>query len=173
MKASLETVTEFEITYRGTVYPWHCDHMGHMNVMWYSGKFDEASWQFLSKLGLSRAHFREYGAGMAAVEQNIKYQCELHAGDIVSIRSKVMEINEKSIRILHEMTNDESGIVAAVSEIVGVYLDTKIRKARALPHSVRERALAFMAEGPVGARQSRSHQFTTPAIFGITARRHE
>jgi acyl-CoA thioester hydrolase len=27
-------------TYRGAVYPWHCDHMGHMNVMWYVGKFD-------------------------------------------------------------------------------------------------------------------------------------
>lgn len=32
-------------TYRGTVYPWQCDHMGHMNVMWYAGKFDEATWQ--------------------------------------------------------------------------------------------------------------------------------
>ena len=21
------------VTYRGTVYPWHCDHVGHMNVM--------------------------------------------------------------------------------------------------------------------------------------------
>ena len=30
------------LTYRGTVYPWHCDHVGHMNVMWYVGKFDEA-----------------------------------------------------------------------------------------------------------------------------------
>ena len=27
------------LTYRGGVYPWHC---GHMNVMWYTGKFDEA-----------------------------------------------------------------------------------------------------------------------------------
>ena len=31
-------------TYKGTVYPWHCDHVGHMNVMWYVGKFDEATW---------------------------------------------------------------------------------------------------------------------------------
>jgi acyl-CoA thioester hydrolase len=31
------------LTYRGTIYPWHCDHMGHMNVMWYVGKFDEAT----------------------------------------------------------------------------------------------------------------------------------
>ena len=29
---------------RGTVYPWHCDHMNPMNVMWYGGKFDEATW---------------------------------------------------------------------------------------------------------------------------------
>jgi hypothetical protein len=21
------------LTYRGTVYPWHCDHVGHLNVM--------------------------------------------------------------------------------------------------------------------------------------------
>jgi acyl-CoA thioesterase FadM len=26
-------------TYRGTVYPWQCDHVGHMNIMWYVGKF--------------------------------------------------------------------------------------------------------------------------------------
>jgi acyl-CoA thioester hydrolase len=31
------------LAYRGTIYPWHCDHMGHMNVMWYVGKFDEAT----------------------------------------------------------------------------------------------------------------------------------
>ena len=28
-------------TYRGTVYPWHCDPI---YVMWYGGKFDEATW---------------------------------------------------------------------------------------------------------------------------------
>ena len=33
---------EQEATYRGTVYPWQCDHVGHMNIMWYVGKFDEA-----------------------------------------------------------------------------------------------------------------------------------
>ena len=24
-------------TYRGAINPWHCDQMGHMNVMWYVG----------------------------------------------------------------------------------------------------------------------------------------
>jgi len=40
-------------TYCGLVYPWHCDHMGHMNVMWYTGKFDEASWALLARFGMT------------------------------------------------------------------------------------------------------------------------
>lgn len=31
---------ETAATYRGTVYPWPCDRVGHMNIMWYVGKFE-------------------------------------------------------------------------------------------------------------------------------------
>ena len=72
---------EGEATYRGTVYPWHCDHIGHMNVMWYVGKFDEASWNMFARLGLTPSYLRESGRGMAAVQQNISYKRELLAGD--------------------------------------------------------------------------------------------
>ena len=41
------------VTYLGTVYPWQCDHVGHMNVMWYVRKFDEATWNFFHQLGLT------------------------------------------------------------------------------------------------------------------------
>ena len=47
MNATIETRGLVD-SYRGAVYPWHCDHMGHMNVMWYIGKFDEATWTFFS-----------------------------------------------------------------------------------------------------------------------------
>jgi acyl-CoA thioester hydrolase len=139
-------LSEQMITYRGTIYPWHCDHMGHMNVMWYTGKFDEASWQMLSQLGLTRTRFRDEGTGMAAVEQHIVYKRELHAGDVISIASTVLEVEEKLIRLRHEMRNDETGQVAAISVIVGVHLDTTVRKACPLPADVRERALLIMSE---------------------------
>jgi acyl-CoA thioester hydrolase len=90
------------LTYRGTVYPWQCDHLGHMNVMWYAGKFDEASWQLLSAVGLTRKRFEREGSGMAAVEQRIEYKRELHAGDTISIRSTVLEVTDKPIRLQHE-----------------------------------------------------------------------
>jgi acyl-CoA thioester hydrolase len=131
---------ELDITYRGTIYPWHCDHMGHMNVMWYVGKFDEATWQFFSSLGMPRSWFLREGTGMAAVEQHIEYRRELQAGDLITIRSGVLEVKEKSVRIVHEMTNDETGERAARTTIVGVYFDTTARKSLALPAEVRKRA---------------------------------
>ena len=63
-----------EATYRGAVYPWHCDHIGHMNVMWYVGKFDEATWNRFARIGQTPTYLRESGRGMAAVQQNITYQ---------------------------------------------------------------------------------------------------
>jgi hypothetical protein len=39
--------------YRDTVYPWHGDHTGRMNVMWHVGRFDEASWRSLAALRLT------------------------------------------------------------------------------------------------------------------------
>jgi acyl-CoA thioester hydrolase len=131
-------------TYRGAVYPWQCDHMGHMNVMWYVGKFDEATWQLFSALGLTQSRLRNEGAGMAAVEQRIEYKRELRAGDVVTVRSGVLEVKDKSIRFTHEMSNDETGDVAATTVIVGVHFDTNTRKARVLPADVRERAVLMV-----------------------------
>jgi acyl-CoA thioester hydrolase len=58
--------------------------MDHMNVMWYVAKFDEASWQFLSRLALTPARISRDGAGMAAVEQRTEYKRELRADDVVT-----------------------------------------------------------------------------------------
>jgi acyl-CoA thioester hydrolase len=116
------------LTYRGTVYPWHCDHVGHMNVMWYVGKFDEATWQFFNNVGLSPSYLRRSKRGMAAVDQHISYLRELHAGAVVSITTKVLEAKEKSVTFAHEMVNDETGEVAARTTLKAVHLDTELRK---------------------------------------------
>lgn len=139
-------VTEFIPTYRGTVYPWHCDHMGHMNVAWYVSKFDEASWQLLAALGLPISRLRRDEIGMASVDQHIVYKRELHAGTAVSIRSTVLKITERSVTVLHEMTNDETGEIAATTEIVAVQIDSVSRRARVIADDVRERVLQLMGE---------------------------
>lgn len=119
--------------------------MGHMNVMWYVGKFDEATWHFFANVGMPRSRFVHEGTGMAAVDQHIEYKHELHAGDLISIRSAVLEVKEKSIRFMHEMTNDGTGELAARTIILGVYFDTTARKSLALPTDVRESSQLLMA----------------------------
>jgi acyl-CoA thioester hydrolase len=127
------------LTYRGAIYPWHCDHMGHMNVMWYVGKFDEATWHLLATVGLTSKRMREEVIGLVAVEQRIEYKRELLAGDLITIRSRFQEVREKALLFVHEMTNEETQEVAARTFLTGVCLDTKTRKARPLPGDVRER----------------------------------
>jgi acyl-CoA thioester hydrolase len=101
-------------TYRGAVYPWHCDHMCHMIVMWYVGKFDEATWHLFRMVGLSSAWLKANGRGMAAVEQRIAYQRELHAGTVV-VRTTVLEVREKVLRFAHQMVDAETDAVSATT----------------------------------------------------------
>ena len=132
------------LTYRGAVYPWQCDHIGHMNVMWYVGKFDEATWHLFAQIGLTPSYLRESGRGMAAVQQNISYKRELLAGDIVEIRSHILELREKVLRFGHDMINVESGETAASCELTGVYLDRAARRSIAFEDKVRGLAQKLM-----------------------------
>ena len=139
-----------EATYRGAVYPWQCDHVGHMNIMWYVGKFDEANWNFFVRLGLTPTYLRESGRGMAAVQQNIAYKRELLAGDIIEIRSHLLEFRDKSVRFRHDMTNAETGEMAAFCEITGVHMDRSLRKSVPFAEAIRVIALKYLSE-PVEA----------------------
>ena len=137
-------MTELPITYRGVVYPWQCDHMNHMNVMWYVGKFDEATWNLLAQVGLTPSVLRETRRCMVAVKQEIGYQRELLAGDTVTIRSGVSEVGEKSIRFFHVMTANEGCEVAALTILTGVQIDATSRKACSLTADVLDRARSLV-----------------------------
>ena len=136
------------ITYRGAVYPSQCDHMGHMNVASYVAKFDEATWQLFTAIGLAPSRLRAGGIGMAGVEQHIEYKRELYAGDVVTVTSVVLEVKDRVIRFAHEMKNDETGETAARTTLVAVHLDTTKRKARAFPDDVRQRARSLIDAPP-------------------------
>src|SRR5215472_4454350 len=97
--------------------------MGHMNVASYVAKFDEATWQLFVAIGLTPSRLRAERVGMAGVEQHIEYKRELFAGDAVTVSSVVLEVKDKAIRFAHEMRNDETGAVAARTELVAVHLD--------------------------------------------------
>jgi acyl-CoA thioester hydrolase len=113
--------------------------------MWYVGKFDEATWNFVALLGFGATRMRAEEKGWAAVQQNITYKRELLAGDTVIVRTRLLEVCGKVIRFVHEMVHDESSEVAAVCELTGVHVDRRLRKAAALPPDVVAKARAMLA----------------------------
>jgi acyl-CoA thioester hydrolase len=133
------------VTYRGTVFPWHCDHMGHMNIMHYVGKFDEANWNLFAALGVTPSYLRRGDRGMAGVQQNISYKRELMAGDLVEVRSHVLEMRDKVVHFIHEMYNTETGEIASACEITAVHLDRHLRKACAFSPEIRATAAKLLA----------------------------
>lgn len=129
------TKSEFE-THRSVVYPWHCDFNGHMNVMHYVSKFDEATWHFLAQIGITPSYLKRENRAMVAVEQNFKYTAELFAGDLVCIRTGLVELKAKSVIFTHRMYNGETGVLAAEARMVGVHLDTAMRRSTPFPASI-------------------------------------
>ncbi len=124
-------------THRDVVYPWQCDHMGHMNVMYYTGMFDRATWHLFGRVGAASEYVRSTRRGWAAVRSEIDYQRELLPGDMVVIRSRFLELGDRKAVFEHEMVDALSGEVAAVNRLVGVHLDLQERRAVPIPEAVR------------------------------------
>jgi acyl-CoA thioester hydrolase len=132
-------------TYLGAFYPRDCDHMGHVNIAAYGAKFDEANWVFFCRIGLTPTYLRGERYGMAGVQQDIAYKQELFAGDVIEIRSHLLEFAEKRLRFRHDMHNLEKGSLVASCEITAVHLDKQAHKSCPFPQSIREIAEAVLA----------------------------
>ncbi len=132
------------LTYQGVVYPWHCDHMGHMNVTWYVGKFDEAAWTLFAAIGLTGSFFRDNERGVAAVEQTLTYKKELNPGDTLVIHSWVVEMREKGMSFAHDMRKADTDELAATCRQTSLFIDTTTRKTAAFPPHVAAKARALI-----------------------------
>ena len=131
-------------TYRGVVYPNQQDHMDHMNVMWYTSKFDEGTWHFFSRLGITAEYIRQNNKGMAALEQTTHYKAEVTAGNLLVVRTKLIEFGDKTIRFLHQMYNAETETEVASTELLAVHLDREKRKACSIPDEIKNKCQQFL-----------------------------
>jgi len=126
-------------TFRGVVYPWHCDHLNHMNVQHYVGMFDQAGYHVLEALGISFEYGEERGETMIDVQHTIQYKAEQRAGSLIRIESAITRMGTKSLTFVHRMFNCRTGVLAATSEVVEVYFDMETRTSRPIPDELREK----------------------------------
>ncbi len=123
---------------RGTVYPEHCDHMGHMNVAAYTKKFDEATWSLWVTVGFSHKAMNAEETGLAALESNFTYRRELFPGDTYIVRSRFLKLRDRTATFHHRMyvLDGEEEALAATCTYTAACLDRAAHKARPFPDAV-------------------------------------
>ena len=133
---SLEETRALPRMVEARVEPRFIDAMGHMNVAWYVHLFDQATWAFFDVLGIDQEYRRRAQTGMFAVEQHVRYLGELREGDPLEIHSRLLELKPRALILAHVMTDPTRGRVAAVTEVVGVHVDLRTRKAAPFPQEL-------------------------------------
>lgn len=131
-------------TYRGFVYPWCIDYMGHMNVQSYVARFDEASWHFLACLGLTPSFLRARNCGLVALDQHIQYRREVLQGTLLDVRTGLVSLGDKTLRYMHRMRDTETAEEVASMDLLVAYLDKATRRTTPLPDEVAVRARAAL-----------------------------
>jgi acyl-CoA thioester hydrolase len=64
---------------------------------------------------------------------------EVSAGDLIEVRSRVLEIGDSALRVYHEMLHAETNETVAVSTLTEAHLDSSTRKPCPLPPEIQRR----------------------------------
>jgi len=121
------------ITHHAAIPEKYLDEMNHMNVMWYAHLFDQATWRFFEDLGMSLNYFEGQNAGAFALENHTRYLAEVRLGHTVILRTRAISRSQKRFHFMHFMTIENSDLLAATAEFVGMHIDRETRRSSPLP----------------------------------------
>ncbi|MEJ5022601.1 acyl-CoA thioesterase [Ochrobactrum vermis] len=131
------------VTFVGVAHPWMCDVMGHMNVRYYAGMFDDASFQLLGHIA---GKIPDDGFGWADVRSTTDYKQEVPAGDLLTINSHVLKVGRSSITFRQTIVGSLDGELRAINEVTSVYFDKVARCSVELEPDMRIRAEKLFAD---------------------------
>jgi acyl-CoA thioester hydrolase len=124
-------------TFRGVVFPWHCDSMGHFSVQHQMPLLDGAVYHLLGEFGPVVGELEGRRVGWADVRHEISYHHELVAGDLIVLRSGLIRFGTSSIRHRTELSRRCDGRVCTVMEGITVRFDLDARKSIPLDQGAR------------------------------------
>jgi acyl-CoA thioester hydrolase len=133
-------VPTFVETYRATVAPADCDHLGHMNVQHFFAAVSDGMFALMVRLGLGPEQIRRRQMSFAVVRAETDFHHELRPGDVVALESTVLKLGEKSATFHHQLKNVATGDIAMSTEFKCVLLDLEKREATIIPDDVRAAA---------------------------------
>jgi acyl-CoA thioesterase FadM len=135
----------FVETYRATVAPKDCDHLGHMNVQHYFAAVSDGMFAIMARLGLPPEEIRRRQISLAVVRAETDFHRELRAGDVIVLESTILRLGEKSVTFQHRLRNVATDAIAMSTEFKCVTLDLEKRQATPIPQDVRTAAAALIS----------------------------
>lgn len=135
------------LTYKGAVMTWECDSNGHMNVMYYINKYENAGRNFDLDLGLTDLlHDKKDTVGMVVVEQKIQYLKEAFEDDILYVMSELLAVGNKSITMEHKMYNGRTNEHIGTMNLVCVLFDKENRVGLIVPSHIKDQLIKKINE---------------------------
>jgi len=110
------------------VRPEWLDYNGHMTESRYLQVFGDTTDAFLNFIGMDE-NYRKQGFSVYTVETHIRHLQEVSGGEPLSVKSQLLDYDEKRFRIVHEMFHLLSGDVLATAEHMLLHVNTNKGKA--------------------------------------------
>lgn len=148
------------ITYRGSACARAPEAQSPISVQALVGRYDEATWQLLARLGYGPRRMANERRGLMALEQRIVHLEELRGATVLHIETELLEVGDTRLRCLHRMCDSESQRTLSTMELTFVLTGIDEGSGTALPPDLAQRALALLAQ--VSARRTTSTSARQP-----------
>jgi carnitine 3-dehydrogenase len=126
------------------VRPEWVDYNGHMTDSRYLQVFGDATDALLRYAGVDDA-YRRSGRGLYTVETHVTHQAEARALEPLYVLSRVLEVDDKRVRVFHTLHRGRDDVQMAAAEQLYLHVTTTAGKASAMDGEVRSRLAALAA----------------------------
>ena len=121
------------------------DVLGHVNNAVYQHYFDLARLDYFKEVIEDELKWNDFSVIMASI--NINYKNPVHLDEKVSIRSKISMIGEKSLTMVQEVYNSNTGEKKSCNTAIMVGYSAKTKQTELIPKNWKEKIFKF--EGTV------------------------
>ena len=125
------------VTFKGTAGTWECDDTDQLSEIAFADGFSKATDHLFSGLGLTQTLRTEGNLCISTRESRRNLQHTIRKGDLMLIKSGIIEMGAKSARIVHRFYEGRSGELAATFEATVILTDLGSGEARSFPDFVR------------------------------------
>jgi len=133
---------------KNVVFPWHCDHFGHMNVRWYAHFFDDASFLVWATIGLDMRTILATGMHTVIARSTTQYHHEVRAGDPLLMVGGFTHIGNKSLTLHTSMLDANTRELRASNEYIVVFFNAETRCSSEIPDDVRRAVERTLTKAP-------------------------